>query len=153
MTIWWVVFLKCFQYRVSTNKTFGHFCEAHKILISKCHKFSRLINIWPKYGPLNAMMGTWLLNKDFYTLIFLSIFLLIKIFENNIRNQNIIHILLIFGRIWCEKKDEQDSSLKCSAWKGFKKIWSKKNFRLKKNFNKFFSLKKNVGLKKIWGPK
>ena len=54
---------------------------------------------------------------------------------------------------WWGHWSPQDSSLKCSAWKGFKKLWSKKILSPKKNFKKILGLKKNFGLKKNWGPK
>ena len=43
---------------------------------------------------------------------------------------------------------EQDSSLRCSAWKGFRKVLSRKMLGPKKNFKKKFGSKKNFVWKK-----
>ena len=52
---------------------------------------------------------------------------------------------------------EQDSSLRCSAWKGFRKVLSRKMLGPKKNFKKKIWVKKRIlvrkkkfGLKNFW---
>ena len=67
----------------------------------KCHKFLKLINIWPKYGHLNV---GYLISKSTFLYINLSLNIFTESFETKIRNQNIIQILVIFVRIWCNKK-------------------------------------------------
>ena len=100
LIFWTLCFLQFLGLQSTLDNTFGHFCEAHKILISRM-SFLKLINIWLKYGPLNV--GHLILKSTFYTLICLSIFLWTEIFGTKIINRNTVQILSIFIRIWCKK--------------------------------------------------